>query len=90
MDWQIASPNPMPLDFVVKNASKTRSMSLGSIPVPVSSMDTATAFDYTKPLGSRPPEVPEPIRRQFAVPHRVLNVAGNTQNSAFSRFGSLM
>ena len=45
MDWQIASPNPMPLDFVVKNASKTRSMSLGSIPVPVSSMDTATAFD---------------------------------------------
>ena len=35
----------MPLDFVVKNASKMRSMSFGSIPVPVSSMDTAMAFD---------------------------------------------
>src|SRR5215510_13528235 len=45
MDWQIASPNPMPLDLVVKNASKMRSMSFGSIPVPVSSMDTAIAFE---------------------------------------------
>lgn len=34
------SPIPIPVDFVVKNASNSRSMSFGSIPVPESSMVT--------------------------------------------------
>jgi hypothetical protein len=35
---QIDSPIPIPWDFVVKNGSKMRSMCIGSIPVPESSI----------------------------------------------------
>jgi hypothetical protein len=42
IERQIARPIPVPLDFVVKNASKTRSVSSAPIPVPESSTDTST------------------------------------------------
>jgi hypothetical protein len=42
IDRQIDNPIPMPFDFVVKNDSKMRSISLGFIPVPESAIDTRT------------------------------------------------
>jgi hypothetical protein len=36
MEWLIESPNPMPLAFVVKNGSKMRLISSGSIGGPES------------------------------------------------------
>src|SRR5262249_14043243 len=40
---QIASPSPVPLDFVVKNGSKTRERSSRGIPGPVSVTRTVTS-----------------------------------------------
>ena len=44
IDWQIISPIPVPVDFVVKNGSKIRSLSFSPIPVPESAMETAIRF----------------------------------------------
>jgi hypothetical protein len=42
IDLQIASPNPIPFDLVVKKGSKIRSTLSGSIPVPESSISSKT------------------------------------------------
>jgi hypothetical protein len=42
IERQIDSPRPTPLDLVVKNASKIRSVTPGSIPVPESFTETRT------------------------------------------------
>jgi hypothetical protein len=45
IERQMASPIPIPLPFVVNSGLKIRSTSEGSIPLPLSSIDTCTAPD---------------------------------------------
>src|SRR5215471_6782086 len=59
MDRQIAKPMPMPLDFIVNNGLKMRSMIFGSIPFPVS------ATEIGAPPGSWTADLIRKIRGHF-------------------------
>ena len=52
IDWQIASPMPMPPALVLQNASNTCSMSCGAMPVPRSMTQSRTSAPSVR---SRPP-----------------------------------
>ena len=59
MEWLMDKPMPIPWALVVKNASKIRLSSFGSIPMPESRTATSTSSEFC--LSDRITRMPRPI-----------------------------